>query len=924
MIINRVQPFKIYINNKPLNKQNARILPQLPFDTVTFAGKKKQQLIGKYDQNKVIKRLTEKGAPRKSVNSILDNPKKKQALVKFIEDIEQEKIKFSRTPREREVVLALDNEFSYDELQKIIDWQDNIKNEKAIFSRPLKTKEALAAIEAGADEAQIQRAIILSNQDEEGNHYLTYPITFKEGLYAASKGWDDEQADVFYTLRKNHIYAPDVVDNPKKYQKLIELTKSSTFKRPLSIIEAASVVDRNYTDKQIQRYIELKNKKNELENDGVGQKELTEQQIFTIVGNNLSDFQTDYYLKYGDKLGIFPIIANEKSLKRFLNLIGEFGEVQTSRALLYDEAKLIFDSKSEVEPERVQKYIDLIDKKMEPHKASRLVLKFWEYRNTNDINRLNNKEKRELLKKIMTETTSFYISSTSIKDFPLIPKNQEEYCEIVQKLANSLSNDIEKLTEKENKIFEDALNNLIEKIPIINLEENSKEIKKELNDISVGISEIKDNKNAKRIIEKNLKILQKIANNEDFKRLSAKDKKILTLATLLFNINQPQGEKIQENEAAFDAFYAIQRLDLDEEEQIKIYEIIKNQNWQEDFREENLRKNPQISWYFEESSENIENRDDIVEGEIQKMAQDIAFKTRYSNTFELTKILSKVLVENRGNNLDVFDKYSKEIEKYLEHIHKTQIFLPQTKFPKASQIKGGEVFKEKNIKNVVLDLTKCDFKLEKYGFEKGTTKDNLYMLLHGLDRVDQLSNFSTFSIIDTEALLSSSYINQANHKVFRQQGVILDVNSSDIHAGYYKDFGSGIKKTLERAKREYIFAENDGVFKRGECRTYIPSLIKQKLHLSDKQYIELIKKIQNLKSWTAIQKFNPKVANAMKSIFDEMELGKRKYGREYNEVLVSRPKIQAVFSYGQEYENIPIFLKEYAMKNDLPIILLGD
>ncbi len=924
MIINRVQPFKICINNKPLNKQNARILPQLPFDTVTFAGKKKQQLIGKYDQNKVIKRLTEKGAPRKSVNSILDNPKKKQALVKFIEDIEQEKIKFSRTPREREVILALDNEFSYDELQKIIDWQDNIKNEKAIFSRPLKTKEALAAIEAGADEAQIQRAIILSNQDEEGNHYLTYPITFKEGLYAASKGWDDEQADVFYTLRKNHIYAPDVVDNPKKYQKLIELTKSSTFKRPLSIIEAASVVDRNYTDKQIQRYIELKNKKIELENDEVGQQELTEQQIFTIVGNNLSDFQTDYYLKYGDKLGVFPIIANEKSLKRFLNLIGEFGEIQTSRALLYDEAKLIFDSKSEVEPERVQKYIDLIDKKMEPYKASRLVLKFWEYRNINDIKGLNNKEKRELLKKIMTESNSFYACRTNVKDFPLIPKNQEEYCEIVQKLANSLSNDIEKLAEKENKIFEDALNNLIEKISTINLEENSKEIKKELNDISVGISEIKDSKNAKRIIKKNLKILQKIAGSEDFKRLSAKDKKILTLATLLYNINQPQGEKMQENEAAFDAFYAIQRLDLDEEEQIKIYEIIKNQNWQEDFKEENLRKNPQISWYFEESSENIENRDDIVEGEIQKMAQDIAFKTRYGNTFELTKILSKALVENRGNNLDVFDKYSKEIEKYLEHIHKTQIFLPQTKFPKASQIKGGEVFKEKNIKNVVLDLNKCDFKLEKYGFEKGTTKDNLYMLLHGLDRVDQLSNFSTFSIIDAEALLSSSYINQANHKVFRQQGVILDVNSSDIHAGYYKDFGSGMKKTLERAKREYIFAENDGVFKRGECRTYIPSLIKQKLHLSDKQYIELIKKIQNLKSWTAIQKFNPKVANAMKSIFDEMELGKRKYGREYNEVLVSRPKIQAVFSYGQEYENIPIFLKEYAMKNDLPIILLGD
>ena len=80
----------------------------------------------------------------------------------------------------------------------------------------------------------------------------------------------------------------------------------------------------------------------------------------------------------------------------------------------------------------------------------------------------------------MTEPTSFYISSTNVKDFPLVPKNQEEYCAIVQKLANSLSKDIEKLTEKESKIFEDGLNCLIEKIPTVNLDENFKEIKKDL------------------------------------------------------------------------------------------------------------------------------------------------------------------------------------------------------------------------------------------------------------------------------------------------------------------------------------------------------------------------------------------------------------------------------------------------------------
>ena len=46
--------------------------------------------------------------------------------------------------------------------------------------------------------------------------------------------------------------------------------------------------------------------------------------------------------------------------------------------------------------------------------------------------------------------------------------------------------------------------------------------------------------------------------------------------------------------------------------------------------------------------------------------------------------------------------------------------------------------------------------------------------------------------------------------------------------------------------------------------------------------------------------------------------------RTYNEILISRPKVQAVFSYGQNYENIPDFLKKYAMDNDLAIILFGD
>ena len=929
MIIDKINPFRFYKNNNIQNRttQTTPTIPQLKCDTVAFAGKKKQQLIWKYEQSQVVKRLMKKGAPQESIRSILDNPKKKQALAQFVQDFEEEKIKFSRAPREREIVFAIDNEFDYEKLEKFISWQDNAKENNAVFSRPLKTKEALTAIQNNATEEQIQRALTLSDKDSKGKTYLSYPITFKEGLYAAQANYTDEQAEIYYTLKKNNIYPKNVVDNPKKYQRLIELIKNPQYTRPLSIVEAAGVVERNFTDEQIQRYINLKDNGikdfKKFGNEEI--KEPTTEQFWTIINNNLSEFQTYYFLKYDKEWGFFQIVKDENLLKKFLNLIGEFGEVQTTRPLTFSEAIHIFDSNNQLGIERVQKYIDLLDKNADKYISKSLVTKFWEYKDTTDIQKLDNKEKRELLKRIMAEAFSLFSHSFYSNEFSIIPKNQEEYCNIVSKLANSIGMDSKELSKKELSAFEDGLNSLINKIPTSNLNKNSRELKKELEGVFVGLGEVKNVLNNEKDTQKTLKVLQKITREKDFQTLSKKDQKTLAMAVLLHNLNKNSNDKISVANSAFDAFYSIQKLNLEEDDQLKIYEIIKNQNWLDNFSEKSLRQNSHVNWAFDTKTLSDEGRSDIINAEISKITQDIAFETRHDNTFKLTKLLSKAILEEENGDIEEFSSRSKEVEKCLDYIQKTQIFLPQAKFPKASNIKNGEIIKENGIKNTVLDLNKCDFNLEKYGFEAGTTKENLYMLVHGLDRVDQLSNFSTFSIIDTEALLSTSYMNPINHKVFRQQGIILDVHTNDIHVGYYKDFGSGCRKTLEAAKREYIFPNSEkSWFNRGELRSYIPNLIKQKLNLDDNQYVKLISEIQNLKSWTSIQKYNPRVASALKSVFDDMELGKRRFGREYNEVLVSRPKIQAVFSYGQEYEKIPTFLKKYAMDNDLPIILLGE
>ena len=67
-----------------------------------------------------------------------------------------------------------------------------------------------------------------------------------------------------------------------------------------------------------------------------------------------------------------------------------------------------------------------------------------------------------------------------------------------------------------------------------------------------------------------------------------------------------------------------------------------------------------------------------------------------------------------------------------------------------------------------------------------------------------------------------------NWRVFRKQGFVLKVPDSNIHAGYYRDFGSGLKKN----KSELI--------DRNKYRTYFAEQLNSELNLSDKNYNEIL------------------------------------------------------------------------------------
>lgn len=419
-------------------------------------------------------------------------------------------------------------------------------------------------------------------------------------------------------------------------------------------------------------------------------------------------------------------------------------------------------------------------------------------------------------------------------------------------------------------------------------------------------------------------VLKEVVNDENFKKLNESDKKVMILASLLHDITKAEGviDKTHEKESAFDAFFITEKLNLTQSEKSKLYDLIANHEWFEHVNKKSLNDN-----------------------ERSIVAEDMAFALRTSNTFELAQIFTKadlksVTADNWFYSLYINDmpECIKLINEKINYLKSSQPILPLGVIPKASEIKEGDgVYKNDN-GNVIIKLNEItDF--EKIGFPKGTNKDNFKIMVHALDKADQLAKFTSFSLADSDALLSTSYVikPQSEFRVFRPQGLIINTDTSNIHAGVNMDYGTGCGKNLETLKRKFMF----GAYRAGD-RRYFSDLIKSKFSFSDEEYNEFVEKYSN-KTFAEINDDNPELCEKLIETFEEIELGNRRHGRSYNEVLITRPQISGVFLYDtdipstvgnpvnfierQEKERFQVdlsYLLDFAKQNDLPVVVFGD
>ena len=540
--------------------------------------------------------------------------------------------------------------------------------------------------------------------------------------------------------------------------------------------------------------------------------------------------------------------------------------------------------------------------------------------------------------------------------------------EATKSVVESLRADVIRFSENNriicsNKDVEELLNSVIEVLP----------------EMRTSIGKVQHGAHDYDVIKHSLKVLQKVAQNPEFDKLSDSDKKVVTLASLLHDITKIEGisDKFHANKGSFDVFYIVKKFDLTNDEQIKLYKLIKHHEWlayvNSSTSEWQLTKRLQSVAYDLQQDNLVDLSLMFTHADLRAVKTDNAF---HDNAFGKGRVsfkgkervfdnTSEGQVKSFGESADI---YAEKIREYVKELQKSQPLLPVTKMPKASvvrkaitqvnpdgstNIKGVYISKEADGKElVVIKFNEVD-DWEKIGLPKGSTTKgykvheytdgkrrklidaetgNIKFFVHGLDYENQLAPFDAFSLVDSEALLSVSYAErpETKYRFFRSQGVLLDVQTKYIHGGGETDSGSGCKKDINLFKNEYIFGGH-----REQDRLYVSDLIKKATGMNDTEYVKFVQENSN----KSIQEIRPleirdKIIKALATINSNTRRG----NREYNEMYISNPDgIMGVFAYEKKNTRItnPIswlnnnngkteFLRRYAAEHDVPMYIFGD
>lgn len=303
-------------------------------------------------------------------------------------------------------------------------------------------------------------------------------------------------------------------------------------------------------------------------------------------------------------------------------------------------------------------------------------------------------------------------------------------------------------------------------------------------------------------------------------------------------------------------------------------------------------------------------------------------------------IIAKIFADAdlRGINDKFYDRFKKglspealaPVTNIIERIHQTGNIIISNRI--ISLFKVPEIiFKNRTYKVVNLTKISNSQDLEKFGFERGMTKEKLRFMVHFLPNGDLSKSVKRLNLlydISNGRVLSATRISLANKETYegRKYGVMLKYRNSQVgttsndikHKWKDKSFETFVKMSCSRNDTRTFLRDH-----------LIDSLALKYGILSDEEYGQLFKKIMNKNFMT--QMHDVTVGN--KTIKEEdlrraiQKSADKLFDKSLNisnEVVIYNSKIEAMVFKENSLEKVPQEMLDFAHENNLPIILIGE
>ena len=414
-----------------------------------------------------------------------------------------------------------------------------------------------------------------------------------------------------------------------------------------------------------------------------------------------------------------------------------------------------------------------------------------------------------------------------------------------------------------------------------------------------------------------LLVLAYSINNPDYNKLNNTDKTMLKMSALLHDIAKGEN-KIDKGHQFPSSLYArsiVKKIFHNPEARDRVYELIKNHHWLEEFTNSSDKRG---------------------------MSRDMAFRFRRPNDFEIAKIMAKADLMAVNDNFYESHKAALEdnnlalIDNNLEYFYSTGCALFTDYFIKKNAPDIKKEIKD-NVQYDVIDFhsIKDNEDLGRYGFRSSITKKDAKFLVHMVDSskiYESLQKLKHLSNSINGGVLSESLITPEYKRTYgkRKYGVLLSQINSNIININDSNQGSGTQKTMDDAL-SLVFGEIINSARLNFKDGFLKNLGLDKEEISDEDFAEFYR--TNVAPKTSLSQFllnrEYKIGNKTftgRQIREAIEKYQTslidKKEQSHNEIVGFAPKIQAVVAFEKSFDNVPFELLKFARENDLPVILM--